>query len=466
MVENSDNKKKKPRHYDKYLLFLILIEIILAIFILSPSIHGNDGVCNFVYLRSLVVDHNIDFSNEYDYYDNTKDYPYKFKELGLTKTGKPVNRYGIGSSILWAPFYITTYNIRAILNIFDYNFSLEGYEYPFVLAIAIGTAFYGSLGLIFIYLLLRLYFKPFLCFMAALTFWFCSPAIFYMYLHPSMSHIPSFFLISSFYYLFFKKIYQIKPNKYIRLGILFSLAVMTRFQNAIHIIPFTIGIIILIRKLKIEHNPKLKKVPYSLAAFIIAAFLTFIPQMIVWKYLNGSYFSGPTPYLDYGMNLLKPIYLVKVLLSSKSGLFFYHPFLLLAILGLIIYLRKEWVISLVFLLAFLCTLYLVSCWVVWFAGASFGHRMFVSIGIIFALGFAAFYKDILRENKIIVIILFLLFFLWNLGLIVQYSTKMIPHQDYVPLKKIVYNQFHRVPREFVNHIKQFFIDRESFRKME
>ena len=92
--------------------------------------------------------------------------------------------------------------------------------------------------------------------------------------------------------------------------------------------------------------------------------------------------------------------------------------------------------------------------------------MFVSLGIIFALGFAAFYKNILRENKIFVILLFLLFFLWNIGLIVQYSTKMIPHQDYVPLKKIVYNQFHRVPREFVNHMKQFFIDRESFRKME
>jgi len=463
MIDKLDNKEKESLLKDKYFLLLILIEIVFTIFLLSPSIHGTDGVSNFVYLRSLVVDHNIDFTNEYEYFDNTKDYPFKFKDLGVTQTGKPVNRYGIGSSILWSPFYITVYNIRAILNIFDYKFSLEGYEYPFVLATALGTAFYGSLGLIAIYLLLRLYFTPFLSFIAVLSFWFCSPAIFYMYLHPSMSHIPSFFLISTFYYLLFKRIYQIKPHKYFRLGILFSLAVMTRYQDIIHIIPFIIAIIILIIKLKKENNPKLKKVRYSIIAFIIATILTFIPQMIVWKYLNGSFFSGPTPYLDYGTNLFKPVHFFDVMFSSKNGLFFYHPFLLIAVVGLIIYLKKEWVISIIFLLAFLCTLYLISCWAVWFAGASFGHRMFVSSGIMFAFGFAAFYKHIFRENKFIVIFLFLIFFLWNIGLIVQYSTKMIPHQDYVPFKTIVQNQFKKVPNEFISHIKQFFKNKESFR---
>jgi multidrug efflux pump subunit AcrB len=185
--------------------------------------------------------------------------------------------------------------------------------------------------------------------------------------------------------------------------------------------------------------------------------------MIVWKYLNGSFFSGPIPYLDYGTNLFKPVHFFDVMFSSKNGLFFYHPFLLIAVVGLIIYLKKEWVISIIFLLAFLCTLYLISCWAVWFAGASFGHRMFVSSGIMFAFGFAAFYKHIFRENKFIVIFLFLIFFLWNIGLIVQYSTKMIPHQDYVPFKTIVQNQFKKVPNEFISHIKQFFKNKESFR---
>ena len=454
----------RPLLKDKFFLFLIILEILFAVVLLSPSIHGSDGVGNFVYLRSLVVDHNIDFTNEYEYFDATKEYPFKFKEFGLTRTGKPVNRYGIGSSVLWAPFYIAVYNVRAILNIFDYKFSLEGYEYPFILAVAIGTAVYGSLGLIIIYLLLRLYFKPFLSFLAVLSFWLCSPAIFYMHLHPSMSHIPSFFLISTFYYLFFKRIYQIKPHKYIRLGILFSLAVMTRYQEIIHIIPFIAALIILTIKLRAENNPKLKKIPYSVVSFVIAVIVTFIPQMIVWKYLNGSFFSGPSPYLDYGTNLLKPIHILDVMFSSKNGLFFYHPFLLIAVLGLIIYLRKEWVISFIFLLAFFCTLYLIGCWAVWFAGASFGHRMFVSLGIIFAFGFAGFYKYILKENRIIIIILLFIFFLWNVGLIVQYSTKMIPHQDYVSFRTIAHNQFRRVPQEFVMHIRKFFVNKESFRR--
>ena len=53
---------------DRGLLTIILIYIIITPFLLTPWIHGNDAVGYYSYLRSTVIDRDIDLENEYDHY--------------------------------------------------------------------------------------------------------------------------------------------------------------------------------------------------------------------------------------------------------------------------------------------------------------------------------------------------------------------------------------------------------------
>jgi hypothetical protein len=86
---------------------LIALLAVLAAAALRPSIHGNDGVGNYVYLASLLGDGD----NDYARFDELKRYPYiRFSELPVDPlTGRPGNRYGIGSALLWSPFVLAAH---------------------------------------------------------------------------------------------------------------------------------------------------------------------------------------------------------------------------------------------------------------------------------------------------------------------------------------------------------------------
>src|SRR5262245_20972147 len=51
---------------------------------------GSDGVGYYVYARSLAIDHDLDFTNEYAYYRRA------FNDPGRTSIGRPANKYAVG----------------------------------------------------------------------------------------------------------------------------------------------------------------------------------------------------------------------------------------------------------------------------------------------------------------------------------------------------------------------------------
>ena len=72
---------------------------------------GEDGIWYYMYTRSLVIDHDINFANEHEYF-YSKD-PLK-KEIGImrvTKIELISNEYLIGLGSLWMPFFIIAHAI-------------------------------------------------------------------------------------------------------------------------------------------------------------------------------------------------------------------------------------------------------------------------------------------------------------------------------------------------------------------
>jgi hypothetical protein len=279
-----------------------------------------------------------------------------------------------------------------------------------------------------------------------------------------MSHANSFFLGAALIYVYFSRLPLSQLLQWALLGFLAGLLVATRFQDAtLLIIPIVGELFRAFRREPSDSAPIQRQSLLAYLTALVAFLIAFIPQLLSWKYLYGSYFSGPAPYLQYeGFNLLNPRFLGKVLFSSRHGLFFWHPVLFVGIVGLVLRPRRHTFEKTLLLLGFLATLYLVSSWVIWHAGASFGHRMFISVLPAFAFGLSNVINYVRPKlPKILLLFLVSAIILWNFGLIVQYATGMVPRQAEVPLRQLVRNQFTRVPDKVADMLTRFSVKRAA-----
>ena len=103
---------------------------------------ASDGREYFAQVRSLVMDRDLDFSNE-------------TAVLGGRGAAK---MYPIGAAILWAPFMVLAHLWLSLLNLLGGAHSVEGYANPYQRAIGLGTLVYGCTGLLLAWRILRDYF--------------------------------------------------------------------------------------------------------------------------------------------------------------------------------------------------------------------------------------------------------------------------------------------------------------------
>lgn len=427
----------------------LAVFLAVALFaVLRPSIHGHDGVLNYSYLHSLMFDGNLDFANEYKYYLDREAEWFNNEELRRDPTtGLASNQYGVGCSILWSPWVLAFHAAgRAANALFGTHLVLDGYSRLYEVAVGIGSCFYASLGLILVFRLLRRQFDESAAFWSCLLVWLASPLFFYMYFHPSMSHANSFFLAALFLAIY------LGGDGLLRwavLGLTGAMLFMTRFQDAALLAAMVPGEIWRMKR-TIDHSPQPTwSSRFSRYALFAAAFAIGItPQLVAWHILQGNAFSGPRAYgPDGSMRLWAPVHVLEVLFSSRHGLFFWHPALLIAAAGLLIA-DKNPRLKLIALAAFSAELWIISSWSVWWAGASFGQRMFISALPFMAIGAASLFA---REGKTrrplqaatIALIL------WNFGCVVQYGAGMIDRQKPVPMTTLLRNNFLEVPRRLM-----------------
>lgn len=422
----------------------IIIFLILSIPIfLRPSIHGNDGILNYIYLRSIAVDFDIDFLNDYKIYDEITDGKYKLSQKPISDdTGKIENRYGIGSAIMWAPFWLIARIIDKTFNLTS-NIKYDGCGRIYEIFISIGSCIYGLIGVYLLFLLLEKFWNRTTAYLSILIILCASPLFFYAYLHPSMSHANAFFLSSAVWFtaIMYNKNFTLKLAF---IGSMTGLLAITRFQDILFVMPIPFLLFIRAKNTKEE----IIDIVFGYLFYAVLFFISLMPQLLVWKNLYGSYFSGPAPYLQYPeFKLYYPIHFLQVLFSSRHGLLYWHPLLAFGIMGLFLKEDRNKPIKTALLIGFALEYYLLSCWSEWHAGASFGHRLFITTFPAVGFGLAIFINRFQKISYKILYCVVLLFVIWNFGLIYQYGKGMIPREDYVSLGTIIKNQFIEIPKE-------------------
>lgn len=452
MLSRALTTRHPPSAGCRELAVLTALLALLGLAALRPSIRGNDGVGNYVYLASLLRGGDLDFADDYRAFDRIKQYPYHFADLPRSsRTGRYSNRYGIGAALLWSPF-VAAVRILPAGRPADPN--LMALTRPYAWAVGLGTYFWVSLALLLLYKRLRRMHGPLVCGVTLAGLLLATPLGFYALAHGSMSHGAEFFAATLVMLAFESAWHRPSFYKSAVLGAAGGLLALVRIQEGAWLA--IVGTALLWRLLRpaAEAAPLRRRVVPAAAhaiIFTIAALAVLLPQIAVWKYLYGSWLSGPAPYLNGSVAAFAPWprFAVKTLFSERGGVLAWHPLFIPCLAGLIGSLRDKQpprVLAWVGLAGFTAQLLIVGSWSAWWAGASFGNRYFIGTLPFLALGLAYWLerrpvKSIGWRFALVGMLIF-----WNGGLLVQYATRMVSRDGAMPWSQVIYQNVIDVPR--------------------
>ncbi len=302
------------------------------------------------FLRSMVIDGDIDFFNEKGL----------FSRFNLTPTGNSFNKmYAVGSALLWLPFFLVGHVIAYIYLWLGYPVATDGYSFPYLVMTGIGSATYLFLGVILLYDILRNYFSRWVTLVTVNVVWLGTFLPFYAFIRSRMAHANEFFITCLLIYVWFYIRKRVDVPVYLFLfGILAGFFCVVRLNDSPLLIFFVVDFLaILYGKYKLREIAALKRILKGAAAcaliFTIVFSIPFVCAKIVWgdySAIAGMKQSGqgeageaitPLAKLQSIFEKTNKKNLWHVFISKDKGLFLSSPFWLLAFIGMFFFWKKE-----------------------------------------------------------------------------------------------------------------------------
>src|SRR5580658_1820277 len=330
--------------YEKILALIFICTLPLV----NPWVRG-DGVGYYAYARALLIEHHLDFRQDWLHANSSfrmgrvgdQD---QIRPLEFTSTGHLDNHFSIGPAILWAPFLLAAQAAVQLNRLFGGHIPADGFSFPYIFAMALGSAIYGFLAILLSFEIARKYFPERWAFLATLGIWFASSLPVYMYFNPSWSHAHSAFMVALFVWYWDRTRRCRASLQWVILGAIAGLMMDVYYPNAILLLLPLLESLGTYFKGIVNTEPKKTIGPLLLNNVLFAAvtFAAFLPTLVSKKIIYGSY-------LNFGYLVLwfwdSPAWL-KVCFSSEHGLFSWTPIMFLAVIGLFLFRRHDRVLAL------------------------------------------------------------------------------------------------------------------------
>src|SRR3989344_8141745 len=115
------------------LLFLGCVFLLLGRLSMTGNVIGGDAVYYYATLRSIIIDNDLDFKNEYEYFHNITSNFTGNRKIPIIPdkdeiTQKFPAKYPIGSAIFLIPPFLLTHNLIIILHKLGVNITPDGYN--------------------------------------------------------------------------------------------------------------------------------------------------------------------------------------------------------------------------------------------------------------------------------------------------------------------------------------------------
>ena len=371
-------------------LWLALAALLVLIALTFKPVVQNDGVGYYAYLHTVLVDHDLDFTNEYAALPGAGIGYYGPLFQVRSATGRLVDFFPAGPALLAAPAYLLALAIRPS--------GEPQYGPPFSWAFTLASLLYGLLALVTSYRLASSLAGRRTALIGAAGVALATPFLYYLLYEPSYSHTFSAFAVSTFLYVWWRWRDHRSATGWLILGMLGGLMGLTRFQDG----PLLL-IALLDRPRRLWH----------LLPFAAGILIGFAPQLAIDQYLFGGWLPNRPPgqQLDFF-----PGHYLQVLFSSQHGLFIWNPISLLAVAGFAFVRDRR--LQAAFVIAFLIELAISGSAPDWNGDFSFGQRRFVSLTPFLVIGLGTLAARI-GERRILVLVGLLV--AWNLLLMVNFT---------------------------------------------
>ena len=187
---------RRPRRWPWVALFLLTLPLV------NPYVRG-DGNGYYAYVRSAVIDHDLDFENEFRRGDPLFRTIY-FEDDGALRpsmrspTGDVVDQWAVGPSLLWLPFFLAAHLVVRVLDLLGAGIAADGFSPIYRYACAAGTALYGAAALLLSADLAARLAGRRAAALAVIAIWWASSLPVYMYFVPFHVHALSAFAVTLF----------------------------------------------------------------------------------------------------------------------------------------------------------------------------------------------------------------------------------------------------------------------------
>jgi hypothetical protein len=452
---------------ERWLALLFLLSLPL----LNPWVHG-DGVGYYAFARAPLIEHSLDFQHDYQYANSS------FRDARLGQNGVPKatfrtvtghldNHFAVGPAILWAPFLVVAHVAVLLAHAFGSSVAADGFSAPYRIAMALGTALYGFLGVVLAGRIVGQYVEGRWVTLAAISVWWASSLPVYMYFNPSWSHAHSAFAVALFLWYWHQTRRDRSIGQWIVLGAITGLMLNVYYANAMVLAVLFVEAMGQYRAASRGGVPNLTAVQllYRHALFAAIVVVCLLPTLITRAIIYGNPLESG--YIPLGAWAWSSPYFLQVLFSANHGLLVWTPLLAFSVAGLFLFWKRQPVVGSAFVAALLAFYVLIACYPDWAGISSYGNRFFVSLTALFIIGLAVLLDRVAtlfrsaRGATMAACTALLCFLLWNMAFMFQWGTHLVPARGPISWSEMVHNQFVVVPHEISAKIGSYLFHRAN-----
>jgi hypothetical protein len=285
----------------------------------------HNGLGYYAWLRSLLIDGDWSFDDEFDDHALTNDYvpPPSYR----TPIGRRANQWSIGPACLWAvtvvPVHLVTKTLAPAI--------ADGYSPPYQWTIGLTSLVASLAGLGFTFAVCRKVARPSRAALGVAWLWLGTTVIYYGATEVSSAHGLGAAAMAVLVWYWFTTYGSTRPARWLVVGLLIGAAALMRWQ----LLTFAAlpGGELLLTRWQSDEATRPAAVGRAMMCSVLAALggaAALFPQMLAWRCVYGAWIIAPLPGVVW--NWSQPS-LWQVLCSWDRSLFYWTPLALFVCLG-------------------------------------------------------------------------------------------------------------------------------------
>ena len=361
-----------------------------------PVLARGDGHMMYLMARSTALDGDWRFDNDLARFGD----PWRQR---VTPTGRKAMVNPIGPALIWTPLIWIAQGGAVVANLAGAGIALHGYTLWHQRFVFLSSPLFACAAVLLgWWLARRLLGGVWSACYGAVAILLGTSLTYYATYMPSYSHAMDALACAGFLFYWALTIGRRDRRRWIVLGVLLGLAALVRVQE------LAMGIVVALevcvetarrwpwRRTVValdvgvetaRPRPWRELAAWWLggAAVLAVAVIVFIPQLLEWRIVFGS-FDG-LPQGTRFTRLAAPM-IGEVLFSARNGWFSTTPIAYAAVVGLLLLPRRVWLVGVGLILAIVVQIYLNSVIFDWWGGAAFGQRRMCNVTLPLVLGLA------------------------------------------------------------------------------